>query len=107
MTVTDTAPLGGAGPAEPTTVQLSGELDLVTCPELREELLHVLRSSSRMLVLDLSGVTFCNACGLSLLIDLQRCARQRGIILALTQPRPCVSRLLHISGLDRTFPFVV
>jgi anti-sigma B factor antagonist len=107
MTVTDTAPLGGAGPAEPTTVQLSGELDLVTCPVLRDELHSVLRSSTRLLVLDLSGVTFCDACGLSLLIDLQRCARQRGIVLALTQPRPCVSRLLRISGLERSFPFVV
>ncbi len=106
MTVTDAAPLGGAGPIEPTTVQLSGELDLLTCPAVRDELLNVLRSSNRLLVIDLAGVTFCDACGLSLLIDVQRCARQRGVVLALARPRPCVSRVLHISGLERSFPLV-
>ncbi|WP_336216296.1 STAS domain-containing protein [Nonomuraea sp. LPB2021202275-12-8] len=107
MTVTDTSPLGGAGPTAPTIVHLSGELDIVTCQPLRCELRGVLRYSSDLLILDLAGVTFCDACGLAVLIDIQRRARQRGIVLALAAPRPCVSRLLHIAGLDRSLPIVV
>ena len=94
MTITDTAPLGGAGPAEPTTVHLSGELDLVTCPALHDELRGVLRSSTHLLVLDLSGVTYLDSTGLRL---IYRLARQLGD----RQPRlrlvvPPTSRILRV-----------
>ncbi|MGN9844967.1 STAS domain-containing protein [Nonomuraea sp. H19] len=106
MTVIDTVPLGVTGRSMPTTVYLSGEIDIFTSAALRRKLLHTLRSSTDLLVLDLSQVTFCDAGGLSVLVGIHHRARAQGITLALTGLRPCVSRLLHITGLDRSLPMM-
>ncbi|MFI6318867.1 STAS domain-containing protein [Nonomuraea sp. NPDC050556] len=87
-----------------TTVHLSGAIDALT---LREKLLGALRHSTSRLVLDLSEVTFCDASGLAVLVDIQRRARAQGVTLALWAPSACVSRLLRITGLDRGLPVLV
>ncbi|GAA3442813.1 STAS domain-containing protein [Planomonospora venezuelensis] len=104
MTIIDTRPLDLAGPSAPTTVHLSGEIDLHTRGALRERLLAVLRYSTSLLVLDLSEVSFCDACGLSVLVGIQRRAREQGVTLLLSAPRPHMSRILRITGLDRSLP---
>ncbi|MFE3451320.1 STAS domain-containing protein [Nonomuraea sp. NPDC059194] len=106
MTVIDASPLGRAGPSAPTTVHLSGEIDIFTSKALRLKLLGALRHSTSLLVLDLSQVSFCDATGLAVMVGIQRRARAQGITLALTAPRPYMSRLLHITGLDRSLPMV-
>jgi anti-anti-sigma factor len=106
MTVLDTLPLGVAAPSTPTTVRLSGEIDIFTSMALRRRLLNALRYSTSMLVLDLSDVLFCDASGLGVLVGIQHRARAQGVVLALTAPRPYMSRLLHITGLDRSLPVV-
>ncbi|MEU7914703.1 STAS domain-containing protein [Microbispora bryophytorum] len=83
---------------------MSGEIDIFTSPGLREDLLDVLRYSSGVLVIDLSGVAACDACGLGVLVGIQRRAKAMGITLSLTAARPYLSRLLHITGLDRIIP---
>ncbi|GAA5068212.1 anti-sigma B factor antagonist [Thermocatellispora tengchongensis] len=106
MTVTDTAPLGRAGPSSPTTVTLSGDIDVLTSAALRQDLLATLRYSHSMLVLDLSQVSFCDASGLAVLIGIQQRARAQGVTLVLAAPSPRVSRILHITGLDRKLPMM-
>ncbi|MEU6789947.1 STAS domain-containing protein [Nonomuraea angiospora] len=101
MTVIDAAPLGVADPSRPTTVHLSGEIDIFTSAALRGQLMDALHHSTSLLVLDLSEVTFCDAGGLGVLVGVQRRARLMGITLALTAPRPFMSRLLRITGLGR------
>ncbi|WP_240777245.1 STAS domain-containing protein [Nonomuraea basaltis] len=101
-----TSPLGVAGPSAPTIVRLSGEIDVFTTQALRQQLLNTLRYSTSLLILDLSEVSFCDASGLTVLVGIQDRARAQGITLALTAPRPCMSRLLHITGLDRCLPMV-
>lgn len=106
MTVTDDCPLGRADRSAATTVRLSGEIDVFTSPALRTCLLNTLESSTDVLVLDLSGVSFCDAAGLAVMVGIQRRARPLGITLALAAPRPPMSRLLHITGLDRSLPVI-
>jgi anti-sigma B factor antagonist len=106
MTVTDAYPLGMANPSRPTTVRLSGEIDIFTSAALRRQLMSTLCYSTSLLVLDLSQVTFCDAAGLAVLVGIQRRARTMGITLALSAPRPFMSRLLRITGLDRGLPMV-
>jgi anti-anti-sigma factor len=100
------SPLEVAAPSIPTPVRLSGEIDIFTSMALRRRLLNALRYSTGMLVIDLSDVLFCDASGLGVLVGIQHRARARGIVLALTGPRPYMSRLLHITGLDRSLPVV-
>ncbi|MBE1588316.1 STAS domain-containing protein [Nonomuraea angiospora] len=106
MTVIDTAPLGVADPSRPTTVRLSGDIDIFTSAALRRQLMDTLHYSTSLLILDLSGVTFCDAGGLGVLVGIQHRARSMGITVALTAPRPFMSRLLRITGLDRGLPMV-
>jgi len=86
-----------------TVARLEGDLDIATTPALRERLLGLLSASVRLLIIDLSGVSFCDVAGLAVLIGTQRRARARGIAVRLAAPRPQVARLLRITGLDRSF----
>ncbi|MBT2235822.1 STAS domain-containing protein [Nonomuraea sp. NEAU-A123] len=98
----------GAGlwliPASATIVHLRGELDLATREAVRERLLRTLQHDTGLLILDLSGVSFCDAAGLSALVGVQRQARSLDIALALAAPRPRVAKVLRLTGLDRSFP---
>ncbi|WP_220448730.1 STAS domain-containing protein [Nonomuraea mesophila] len=107
LTVIDPAPLGVADPSKPTTVRLSGEIDIFTSAALRRQLLSTLHYSTSLLILDLSQVSFCDAGGVGVLVGIQRRARSMGITLALKAPRPFMSRLLHNTGLDRSLPMTV
>jgi anti-anti-sigma factor len=82
--------------------RLGGDLDIASTPALRERLLGVLSPGVRLLVIDLSGVSFCDVAGLAVLIGTQRRARARGITVRLAAPRPQMARLLRITGLDRS-----
>jgi anti-anti-sigma factor len=83
-----------------TIARLEGDLDLATVPALRQRLLGVLGPGVRLLVIDLSGVSFCDVAGLAVLIGTQRRARARGITVRVAAPRPQVAKLLRITGLD-------
>ncbi|SEK59066.1 STAS domain-containing protein [Nonomuraea pusilla] len=104
VTVIDVFPLGRADPSAPTVIRLTGEIDAFSSAALRRRLLGVLQSSTSLLILDLSALTFCDAAGLAVLVGVQRRARPMGVTLALAAPRPYLSRLLHVTGLDRSLP---
>ncbi|MCW2898596.1 MAG: Anti-anti-sigma regulatory factor (antagonist of anti-sigma factor)-like protein [Streptosporangiaceae bacterium] len=86
-----------------TIVRLHGDIDIATAPALREDLLDALGSCTDLLVVDLSGVFFCDAAGLGVLIGTLHRATPRHIDLHLAAPSPQMARLLHITGLDRSF----
>jgi len=85
-------------------VQVRGELDLSTSPELGEALLQEL-AGGRSVVLDLSGVTFIDSTGLNTLVGALRSSEANGGRLALGPDLPNqVSRVLAITGLDAVLP---
>ncbi|MCA2222954.1 STAS domain-containing protein [Nonomuraea aurantiaca] len=98
----------GAGPwpipASATIVHLRGELDLGTREAVRERLLRALQHSTSLLILELSGVSFCDAAGLGVLIGVQHQARTLNIALCLAAPRPHLAKVLRLTGLDHSFP---
>ncbi|MEO3812265.1 STAS domain-containing protein [Sphaerisporangium sp. B11E5] len=104
MTVLEAAPLGVAGHVRPTTVHLSGEIDIFTSAAFRRQLMTTLHCGTSLLVIDLSEVSFCDASGLAVLVGIQHRARAMGISVALTAPRPFMRRLLRLTGLDRSLP---
>jgi anti-anti-sigma factor len=57
----------------------------------------------QLLIIDLSGMSFCDVAGLAVLIGTQRRATARGIVVRLAAPRPQVLKLLRITGLDHRF----
>jgi anti-anti-sigma factor len=113
MTAVDAASGPGHVPAETslsvlsrsafTIARLEGDLDIVTAPALRARLLSVLVPGSRLLVIDLSGVSFCDVSALAVLIGTQRRARGLGVSVRLAAPGPQMAKLLRITGLDQYF----
>ena len=49
-------------------IALSGELDLYTCPEFKEELLRVIGDGTTLVVVDLTQTTFIDSTALGVLI---------------------------------------
>ncbi|GAA2449633.1 STAS domain-containing protein [Streptomyces mauvecolor] len=58
-----------------TVLRVSGELDLVTSPRLRRQVHDAVAEGRRDLVLDLSGVQFCDSSGVGVLIAARRLMR--------------------------------
>nr|WP_152886493.1 STAS domain-containing protein [Streptomyces adustus] len=56
-------------------LHVSGELDLVTSPTLRQRVHDVVADGRHRLVLDLSGVYFCDSSGVGVLIAARRLLR--------------------------------
>jgi len=82
------------------TITVTGELDLATAP-LIDYTFHKIDSAQPLHVhLDLSGVTFCDAAGLSEFLAADRLLRATGGRLTLIQPSPQIRRLLTITKLD-------
>jgi anti-sigma B factor antagonist len=52
------------------------------------------------LTLDLSGLTFCDASGISVIVQLAHAAAARGYQTVLRNPKANVRRVLNISQLD-------
>jgi anti-anti-sigma factor len=82
-------------------IRLRGEIDVATAPGLRERLFGLLRRGVAVVILDLSGVPFCDASGLGMLVGSHRHATMLGVTLRLTALRPRVARLVYINGMDR------
>lgn len=84
-------------------VTLSGELDIACAAALREQLLGLLRPGAARLVIDLSGVNYCDASGLRVLVVTGRRAELLGGLLRLAAPGPAVASALRLMGLHRRF----
>lgn len=87
-----------------TVVELRGELDVSNADDLRERLLAIIgedRASS--LILDLSGLSFMDSTGISVLVAAERRAHELGGTFFLADPQKIVARVLHVTSLDRHF----
>lgn len=86
-----------------TILAVCGELDMMTTAALRNQIVAVLKDATAPVIIDLSGVSFCDASGLALLVGAQRRAKLHGLTVTLAGPRRNASKLLRITGLDRGF----
>jgi anti-anti-sigma factor len=81
----------------------SGEMDYVTAPFFWERLLEALAGRDPFVVLDLSGVSFCDSAGLNVLLRAGRQARASGAELVLACVPQHLRRILVMTGADRIF----
>lgn len=84
-----------------TVVAVGGELDIANAYALRERLLDVLHRDGSRLVIDLSGVSFCDVSGLATFVATRRRAHLLGGTLRLVAPQPQVLKILRLTGLHR------
>jgi anti-sigma B factor antagonist len=80
-------------------VQVGGEVDVFTAPQLREALVAAVDGSSRNVVVDLQGVDFLDSTGLGVLVAGLKRVRQHGGELSLVCTREHILKILDITGL--------
>ncbi|MEV7012961.1 STAS domain-containing protein [Streptosporangium sp. NPDC051022] len=87
-----------------TVMAITGEIDLYTAPGLQAEFARLLQESSATnVVIDMSGVEFCDSTGMNVLLSALKRLRERGGALELAAPRPAVRKILQVTGLDSVF----
>jgi anti-sigma B factor antagonist len=87
-----------------TVMSLGGEIDLYTAPRLHGELVTILSGDAPVqIVVDMSGVDFCDSTGMNVLLAAHRRAREQGGDLELAAPRPAIRKILQVTGLESVF----
>ncbi|GII77663.1 anti-sigma-B factor antagonist [Sphaerisporangium rufum] len=82
---------------------VTGEIDLYTAPRLQAEFARLLETGPERVVIDMSGVEFCDSTGMNVLLSALKRMRERGGVLEVAAPRPAVRKILQVTGLDSVF----
>ncbi|MEU4618399.1 STAS domain-containing protein [Actinoplanes sp. NPDC023801] len=89
--------------AEVTVLHLRGELDADTAGQLHATLAGLLERPVPRIVVDLTGLKFCDSVGLSAFITSKEVISTRGGWLSFAGANPFLSQLLETVGLGRYF----
>jgi anti-anti-sigma factor len=84
---------------ETAVVAVGGEVDLSTAPAFEAVIVTALKEGPRVLVIDLSGVTFMASVGLRILVATQEELRE-SVRVAVVANNPATSRPIQMTGLD-------
>jgi anti-sigma B factor antagonist len=84
-------------------LEVAGEIDVYTAPQLRERLISLVEDGARQVVVDLGRVEFLDSTGLGVLVGALK--RLRGVNgdLALVCSQERLLKIFRITGLDRVF----
>jgi len=82
-------------------VEVTGDLDMGTTPQLRDQLHEVIQGGARSVVVDLAGVGFMDSSALGALVVAFKDLRQRGGRLSLAAVRRPVRTVLSITSVDQ------
>jgi anti-sigma B factor antagonist len=84
-------------------LEVGGEIDVYTAPQLREHLIALVEAGDRRVVVDLARVEFLDSTGLGVLVGALR--RLRGVDgeLTLVCAQERLLKIFRITGLDRVF----
>lgn len=86
------------------TLEIEGEIDLHSAPQLRAELHRLGESGINHLIVDLAEVTFIDSTGIGALVGALRRARESGGNVAFCCARSRVRRVFEITGLLYALP---
>lgn len=90
--------------AEHTVLEVGGEVDLLNAAQLREQLLELIDSGSRRVVVDLGGVMFLDSTGLGVLVGGLKRLRAVGGSFSLVCDKEPLLKIFRITALDQVFP---
>ena len=85
-------------------LEVHGDADLHSAPELRERLRMAVDDGATSLVVDFSDLTFIDSTTLGVLLGSMRRLRQTGGRMRLVVPGQDVRRIFELTLLDRVFP---
>jgi len=86
------------------TVTFAGELDTASADQAYEYVRDVIDAYRGQVVLDVAGLSFCDARGLGALARMSRYAGQAGSSVHLVAPPPRLRQIIRITGLEDELP---
>ncbi len=90
-------------PAGITIIELFGEIDLDSSPEVRKQILAVTHKKSPKILINLAGVTYMDSSGVATMVEgLQRTNAYNGHFV-LVNLGPGVREVFELSRLDKVF----
>ncbi len=87
-----------------TKVTFAGELDTASVDQAYAYVQEAIDSRGGPVLLDVAGLSFCDARGLGALARMSRYAEKSGSSLHLVAPRPLLAKIIRITGLDGALP---
>src|SRR5690625_1473708 len=81
-------------------VNLSGEIDAYTAPDLKEKLLPLTKHPDHVVEVNLEYVNYMDSTGLGVFISGLKSTKENNSHLKLAHPQEKVARLFKITGLD-------
>ncbi|MEW9531613.1 STAS domain-containing protein [Microbispora sp. NPDC049125] len=84
-------------------IALNGSLDFSNAEELRADLESALSDDHRELVLDMTGVDFCDSTGIRVLLSVRTLLGVRGGAVTLTGLNTRLVRIFRVTGLIHAF----
>jgi anti-anti-sigma factor len=82
---------------------VTGELDAATEPQLRQQLGGALFEGYRRFTVDVAGLTFVDAAGLSAFVHLHNATTELGGTVTFVAASPSFRRLCRLAGLTNSF----
>ena len=87
-----------------TVVEVAGDVDVYSTPQVREALLETINAGVRGLVIDLDAVEFIDSSGLGVLVVALKRVRSAESTLHLVCNREPILKMFRITGLMKVFP---
>ena len=84
-------------------IALSGEVDLYTAPEFKQQLLDVIGQGAKDVIIDFSDTTFIDSTTLGVLVGGVKRLRTNDGQLSLVCSDRNITKIFEITGLDRVF----
>jgi len=88
---------------QPNVLPLEGEIDLHVSPGVAESLRTIIAKKPKVVVVDLTKVTYFDSSGLAALIEGMQKVQEYGGRLALAGVQESVTHILEIARLDQVF----
>ena len=86
------------------TISLSGEVDLYTAPEFKQQLLELVGQGAKDVIVDFTNTTFIDSTTLGVLVGGVKRLRTNDGQLSLVCSDRNITKIFEITGLDKVFP---
>ncbi|MGH3022336.1 MAG: STAS domain-containing protein [Gaiellaceae bacterium] len=90
--------------SETYVIALTGEIDLYTAPDFKQQLLDVIGQGAKHVVVDLTDTTFIDSTTLGVLVGGVKRLRPNGGQLTIVCSDRNITKIFEITGLNRVFP---
>ena len=84
-------------------ISLTGEVDLYTAPEFKQQLVEIIGQGAKEVVVDFSGTTFIDSTTLGVLVGGVKRLRMNEGQLSLVCSDRNITKIFEITGLDKVF----